>query len=78
MKIGFVNTRLDYFCGSERTHILPVIVNLSAQEMGAALWQNIQSGNIDNLVIDFDGQLHITRLNIAIPLELSFGWRELL
>lgn len=77
VQIGYVNTVFDYLLGGERTHILPVIVNLTADGMGQALWNNIQTGNINNLVLDFDGQLHVTKLNIAVPVELSFKWRDL-
>lgn len=77
VQIGYVNTVFDYLLGGERTHILPVIVNLTADGMGQALWNNIQTGNINNLILDFDGQLHVTKLNIAVPVELSFKWRDL-
>ena len=77
VQVGTVNTRFDYLCGGERTHILPVIVNLTAEGLGNALWNNIQTGNIHNLVIDFNGQLHVTRLNIAVPIELSIKWEDL-
>ena len=77
VQIGYVNTVFDYLLGGERTHILPVIVNLTAQGMGEALWKNIQTGDVNNLVLDFDGQLHVTKLNIAVPIELSFKWRDL-
>ena len=77
VQIGYVNTVFDYLLGGERTHILPVVVNLTAQGMGEALWKNIQTGDINNLVLDFDGQLHVTKLNIAVPVELSFKWRDL-
>lgn len=77
VQIGYVNTVFDYLLGGERTHILPVIVNLTADGMGQALWNNIQTGNINNLVLDFDGQLYVTKLNIAVPVELSFKWRDL-
>lgn len=77
VQIGYVNTVFDYLLGGERTHILPVIVNLAADGMGQALWNNIQTGNINNLILDFDGQLHVTKLNIAVPVELSFKWRDL-
>lgn len=77
VQIGYVNTVFDYLLGGERTHILPVVVNLTAQGMGEALWKNIQTGNINNLILDFNGQLHVTKLNIAVPVELSFKWRDL-
>lgn len=77
VQIGYVNTVFDYLLGGERTHILPVVVNLTAQGMGEALWKNIQTGDINNLILDFDGQLHVTKLNIAVPVELSFKWRDL-
>ncbi len=77
VQIGYVNTVFDYLLGGERTHILPVVVNLTAQGMGEALWKNIQTGDINNLILDFDGRLHVTKLNIAVPVELSFKWRDL-
>ena len=77
VQIGYVNTQLNYLCSGEKTHVLPVIVNLTSQGLGQALWQNIQTGNINNLVIDFDGALRVTKLNIRVPVELSFKWRDL-
>ena len=78
VKVGYVNTTFDYLVASERTHTLPVIINLTAKGLGEALWKNIQTGDIKTLVIDFDGQLHVTKLNISVPIELSFDYRDLM
>lgn len=77
VQVGYVNTVFDYMVAGGRTHVLPVIINLTAQGLGEALWKNIQSGNIQSLVIDFDGKLHVTNMNIAVPLELSFNYKDL-
>lgn len=76
-QVGYVNTQLNYLCSGEKTHVLPVIVNLTSQGLGQALWNNIQTGNINNLVISFDGALRVTKLNIRVPLELQFRWSDL-
>lgn len=78
VQIGTVNTTLNYFLGGERRHILPVIVNLYASGMGEALWKNIQTGNVNNLIIDFDGKVRATKLNIGVPLDLSFNWKDII
>lgn len=75
--IGTVNTTLNYYVGGAKVHILPVIVNLTADGMGQAVWQNIQTGNINNLVISFDGKIHATKLNIGIPLQFDLKWSDL-
>ena len=78
VQIGTVSTTLDYFLGGERRHVLPVIVNLYASGMSEALWKNIQTGSVDNLVIDFDGTIRATKLNIGVPLDLSFNWKDII
>lgn len=77
VQIGTVNTTLDYYLGGEREHVLPVIVNLYASGMGDALWKNIQTGDISNLIVDFDGAIRATKLNIGVPLDLSFRWKDI-
>lgn len=77
VQIGYVNTQFDYLVSGESVHVLPVIVNLTAQGVGEALWNNIQTGNVNNLQIAFDGKLHVTNFNVGIPLDLSFNWSDL-
>lgn len=77
VQIGLLDTTLNYYLGGEREHVLPVVVNLTAQGMGEALWKNIQTGNVNNLVIDFNGEICATKLNINMPLQLSFNWKDL-
>ena len=77
VRIGYVNTVFDYLLGAERVHTLPVIVNLTAQGMGEALWKNIQTGDINTLILDFNGNLHVTNAGIAVPVDLSFNWKDL-
>ena len=78
VNVGYINTTFDYFLAAERTHVLPVIINLTGKGLGEALWKNIQTGDIQTLVIDFVGQLHVTKLNISVPIELSFDYKDLI
>lgn len=75
-KAGYINTRLDYYLGGGKTHIVPIIVNLSIGGMGAALVANIQSGDVRTLTIDFDGKL-LGKWDIAIPLKISMNYDDL-
>lgn len=76
-KVGYVNTRLDYYLTGTHTHILPVIVNLHLQSLAqTALWL-IQNGNMNQLEIAFDGQINVTNQNIAIPIQKELTWEQM-
>lgn len=76
-KVGYINTQFDYLLGGERTHAIPVVVNLSFEGVTRALWDNIQTGNVSTLKIDFNGSLYVTKANIAVPLDLTFDWKDI-
>ena len=77
VKVGYVNTEYNYLMAGESVHILPLYINLSSAGVGEALWKNIQTGNINTLKINFSGKIRITKINIGIPLDLSFDYKEL-
>lgn len=77
VKVGVVKTAFDYYLGGSKVHVLPVIVTLTASGVGQALWKNIQTGDVKNLVIDFDGKIKVTDVNIGVPLQFSLKWEDI-
>ena len=76
-KVGVVNTTYDYYLAGGKTHIVPVIVTLQMAEIGEAALLNIQSGNIQNLNISFDGKLYASNYNLPIPVQFDLKYNDL-
>lgn len=77
LKVGYINTTYDYYLSGGRTHVLPVVVNLDLSDTGAAVIQNIQSGDISTLTIAFDGKIYIGAHKIGIPLQFELDYNDL-
>lgn len=77
VKVGGVNTTMDYYLAGGKTHILPVVVNLQMGGLGQAALMNIESGNIQNLTIAFNGKLLIGNYGVGVPLQLDLDYNDL-
>ena len=75
-KIGAVNTTLNYYISGGKTHVLPVVVDLNMGDMGDAALLNIQSGDIRNLTIDFNGKIYAGKANVGVPLQLTLNYED--
>lgn len=78
LKVGYVNTTFNYYLAGGHTHVLPVIVNLGIGDLGQAIWQNIQSGNINTLTVAFDGKVYVGDVNVPVPVQVELDYKSLL
>lgn len=77
-RVGYINTTLDYYVtGGGKTHILPVIVNLSIAGVANGLLANINSGDVRSLQVAFDGKIYVTNKNIPIPVQKELTWADM-
>ena len=77
VKVGTVNTTYDYYLSGSHTHVLPVVVNLNFGDVGNALLLNIQSGDIKNMTIAFDGKVYAGTGAIGIPVQFELDYNKL-
>ena len=76
-RVGYVNTKYNYYLGGGRTHILPVIVNLSLGAVSDAVIQNINSGDISNLSIAFNGKVLAGKLKLTMPVQVELNYNDI-
>lgn len=74
---GYVNTTVDYYLGGGRTHIIPIVVNLTLNGLSTALLQNIQSGDIRTLTISFSGKVFVGTNRIGFPVNIDLNYNDL-
>lgn len=75
-KVGYVNMSYDYYLAGGHTHILPVVVNLSMGDVAQGALLNIQSGDIRNLTIAFDGKVYAGKNMIGIPVQFELDYND--
>ena len=76
-KVGYVNMSYDYYLAGGHTHILPVVVNLNMGDVAQGALLNIQSGDIRNLLIAFDGKVYAGKNMIGIPVQFELDYNDL-
>lgn len=74
-QVGTINTTYDYYIAGGKTHILPVVVNLTLSQLGKAVLMNIESGDVRTLTVGFDGKLLFGK--VSIPLKLNLDYNDL-
>lgn len=77
IKVGYVNTTIDYYLSGAHTHIVPVVVNLDVAELGSAALLNIQSGDVRTLTIAFDGKIFVGDMNVGVPVNITLDYNDL-
>ena len=75
-KVGYVNMAYDYYLSGGHTHVLPVVVNLQMAEVAQGALLNIQSGDIRNLTIAFDGKVYAGKYSVAIPVQFELDYND--
>ena len=75
-KVGYVNMSYDYYLAGGHTHILPVVVNLNMGDVAQGALMNIQSGDIRNLTIAFDGKVYAGKNMIGIPVQFELDYND--
>ena len=76
-KVGYVNMSYDYYLAGGHTHILPVVVNLNMGDVAQGALMNIQSGDIRNLTISFDGKVYAGKYSVGIPVQFDLDYNDL-
>ena len=76
-KVGKVDMQYDYNLSGGKTHIIPVVVNLTFNETLQAALVLIQSGSIENLTAAFDGKVMAGNHAIGIPLRFTLNWEDM-
>ena len=76
-KVGYVNTAIDYYLSGGRTHILPIVVNLTFAGAAKGLIANIQSGDIHTLTMTFDGKVFVGNYNVGVPVKIDLDYNDL-
>lgn len=77
VKIGAVNTKYNYYIAGGKTHVLPVVVNLSMANIGEAAVQNILSGDIKTLNVAFNGKVLVGKYEVGVPVKFGFDYKDL-
>ena len=75
-KVGYVNMSYDYYLAGGKTHIIPVVVNLVMGDVAQGALLNIQSGDIRNLTIAFDGKVYAGQKLIGIPVQFELDYND--
>ena len=76
--IGTVDNKYNYFIRGNATHVVRAKINISSKSALTALMQNIQSGDVNNLLLTFDGKLTFGSGNgVAIPIKRTMTYKEL-
>ena len=76
-KIGTVNTSIDYYLSGGKTHIIPVVANLTMTGAAQAAMANIQSGNVRTLTVSFDGRIYVGTWSVPIPVQIDLDYNDL-
>lgn len=75
-KVGYVNMSYDYYLAGGHTHILPVVVNLLMGDVAQGALLNIQSGDIRNLTVAFDGKIYAGKYSVGIPVQFELDYND--
>lgn len=77
--IGEVYNRYNYYIRGNARHMIRAEVLLSTQAIAQQVLQNIQSGNVQNLLITFDGALKFGKdTEVSLPISRNMTITELL
>ena len=82
-EVGYVDTKYNYYIDGFKTHVLPVVINLDLSSVKDAIIENIKTGDVNTLKIEFVGNvqaskdLYVTKLYARVPVNLSFGWDDI-
>lgn len=75
--IGTVSNRYNYYIRGKARHIIKAIVNLDTKEAVRQILQNIQSGDINNLLINFSGHISFGKdKEVALPISKNMSLTE--
>ncbi len=74
-KVGKIDTTYNYTLAGGKTHVLPVVINLTLDQVTKAALMNIESGDVRTLTVGFDGKIFIG--SIGIPLSLKLDYNDL-
>lgn len=75
-KVGYVNMSYDYYLAGGHTHVLPVVVNLMMGDVAQGALLNIQSGDIRNLTVAFDGKIYAGKYSVGIPVQFELDYND--
>ena len=73
-KVGYISQELQYYLSGGNTHIIPLVVNVSANAGVNAFWQNISTGAGDKYIFAFDGNIYVGSKGVGVPVQFSFNW----
>ena len=76
-KCGYVNMAYDYNLAGGKTHIIPVVVNLLMGDVAQSALLNIQTGDIHNLTVAFDGNVHVGKYAVGVPIKFELDYNDL-
>lgn len=76
-KCGYVNMSYDYNLAGGHTHIIPVVVNLLMGDVANSALLNIQSGDVRNLTVAFDGSVHVGKYAVGVPVKFELDYNDL-
>lgn len=75
--IGTVSNRYNYYIRGKARHIIKATVDLDTKEAVKQILQNIQSGNINNLLINFSGYINFGKdTEVAVPVSKNMSLTE--
>ena len=74
---GVIDMVYDYNISGAHSHVLPISVNLDLSSVSAAAMANIESGNVENLTIRFDGEIAISRYDVGVPVDITLNWEDM-
>lgn len=77
-QIGYVNMAYNYYLAGGKTHVIPVVVNVQLKDATGALITNLAQGDLDDMLVSFDGKVVIGDWKVKIPVQLNFVWGELI
>lgn len=76
-KAGTVDMQYDYKISGGKTHIIPIIVKLAISGTAQAALSLIQSGQIQNLTVAFDGKVMAGEHALAVPVKFTLDWEDM-
>lgn len=75
--IGTVANRYNYYIRGKARHIIKATVDLDTKEAVRQILQNIQSGDINNLLINFSGYISFGKdKEVALPISKNMSLTE--
>lgn len=78
VKCGVVDMRYDYYVSGRHTHTIPVLITVDTRNLGQAIINNIATGDIRTLVVDFDGGVTVGKSDLLrIPIKKTLNWEDI-